>query len=94
MRFNGREITLLTCHGIEVLFELMRSAAQRGVLVTLDLSPAARKVLDLVGLWWLGVVSDGLQAPEPLPQALSRYAELAYQGVFSANGPDGSAARI
>lgn len=38
------------------------------------LSPEARKVLDLVGLWWLGVVKDGISAQIALEEALRAYA--------------------
>lgn len=82
IQLDGRGLTLLTCHGIEVLYEFVRSAAQRGIPVTLDLSRPARKVLDLVGLWWLGVVEDGLLVQDSLDRALASYAELAFDKEF------------
>ena len=74
--FDGRGITLLTTAGIRVLFYLLEECDRRHVPVDLHLSPQARRVLDLVGLWWLGVVPDGLKDPVALEQAIRTYGEL------------------
>lgn len=75
--FNGDGITLMTSAGISTLFNLARQCKDGGVLLTLHLSRDARRVLDLVGLWWLGVVDDGLSADDALDDALRAYAEQA-----------------
>ena len=74
--FDGRGITLLTTAGIRALFHLYEECDKRGVSVDLQLSPQARRVLDLVGLWWLGIVPDGLKDPVALEQAIRTYGEL------------------
>lgn len=66
-------ITLLTAAGIKCLVETQLACRTRGVDLDMTLSPEARKVLDLVGLWWLGVVKDGISVEIALEEALRTY---------------------
>jgi anti-anti-sigma factor len=66
-------ISLLTAAGIKCLVEAEVACRSRGIDLNMSLSPEARKVLDLVGLWWLGVVKDGISAEIALEEALRAY---------------------
>lgn len=74
---DGRGISLLTSSGITTLFKLAQSCRRRAIRLELKLSQPARRILDLVGLWWLGVVDDGLAVEDALNDALRAYAQLA-----------------
>jgi anti-anti-sigma regulatory factor len=75
--FDGRGISLLTTSGITTLFGLVIACKERDIALELKLSRHARQILDLVGLWWLGVVHDGLAIEGALADALRAYAHLA-----------------
>lgn len=66
-------ITLLAAAGIKCLVEAEVACRSRGIDLEMSFSPEARKVLDLVGLWWLGVVKDGISAEIALEEALRAY---------------------
>lgn len=66
-------ISLLTAAGIQCLVEADLACRSKGVALDMKLSGQARKVLDLVGLWWLGVVKDGISVEIALEQALRSY---------------------
>jgi anti-anti-sigma factor len=66
-------ISLLTAAGIKCLVEAEIACRSRRIDLDMKLSPEARKVLDLVGLWWLGVVKDGISAELALEDALRAY---------------------
>jgi anti-anti-sigma factor len=66
-------ITLLAAAGIKCLVEAEVACRSRGIDLDMEFSPEARKVLDLVGLWWLGVVKDGISAEIALEEALRAY---------------------
>ena len=76
-------ITLLSAAGIKCLVETDVACRRKDVDLDMKLSPEARKVLDLVGLWWLGVVKDGIAAEITLEQALRSYGN---QGLHGAPG--------
>jgi anti-anti-sigma factor len=66
-------VSLLTAAGIKCLVEAELACRSKGVPLDMSLSAEARKVLDLVGLWWLGVVKDGIAVEIALEQALRKY---------------------
>jgi len=66
-------ISLLTSAGIKCLVEAEVACRTRSIDLDMSLSPEARKVIDLVGLWWLGVVKDGISAEIALEEALRAY---------------------
>lgn len=66
-------VSLLTAAGIKCLVESQLACRTQGVDLDMSLSPQARKVLDVVGLWWLGVVKDGIAAEIALEEALRTY---------------------
>lgn len=66
-------ITLLAAAGIKCLVEAEVACRSRGIDLVMSFSAEARKVLDLVGLWWLGVVKDGISAEIALEEALRAY---------------------
>ena len=67
-------VTLLAAAGIKCLVEAEVACRSRDIELDMSFSPEARKVLDLVGLWWLGVVKDGFSAEIALDEALRAYA--------------------
>ncbi|HEX2058059.1 MAG TPA: STAS domain-containing protein [Actinomycetota bacterium] len=73
-------ISLLTAAGIKCLVEAEVACRSRGIDLDMELSPEARKVLDLVGLWWLGVVKDGISAEVALEEALRAYGNKELEG--------------
>lgn len=72
-------ISLLTAAGIKCLVEAEVACRTRGIDLDMKLSAEARKVLDLVGLWWLGVVKDGISAEIALEDALRAYASRSFE---------------
>lgn len=74
-------ITLLTAAGIKCLVEAEVACRSRDIPIDMTLSPEARKVLDLVGLWWLGVVKDGISAEIALEEALRAYGSRGLDGA-------------
>lgn len=74
-------ITLLTAAGIKCLVEAEVACRSRAILLDMTLSPEARKVLDVVGLWWLGVVRDGISAEIALEDALRAYGSRGLDGA-------------
>lgn len=72
---NG--VSLLSAAGITVLVEAVLDSKERGIELGLELSTQARRVLDVVGLWWLGIVEDGVAVEEALGDALRLYADTA-----------------
>lgn len=77
--FDGRGISLLTSSGIATLYRLVQACKERGITLRLDLSHKARWVLDQVGLWWLGVLDDGLAVEDALSDALRAFARIAFE---------------
>ena len=73
-------VTLLSSAGITALVDTAIGCRERDIPLDLRLSPHARKVLDLVGLWWLGVVHDGISIHSALQKALRAYAEEKFAG--------------
>jgi anti-anti-sigma factor len=53
------QVTFMAAAGIRVVTDTLVESRTRGVELRLSLSPSARRILDLVGLWWIGVVDDG-----------------------------------
>ena len=72
-------ITLLTAAGIKCLVEAEVACRSRAIDLEMSFSPEARKVLDLVGLWWLGVVKDGISAEIALEEALRAYGNRTHE---------------
>jgi anti-anti-sigma factor len=70
-------VTLLAAAGIKCLVETEVACRSRGIDLDMSFSSEARKVLDLVGLWWLGVVKDGISAEIALEEALRAYGNRA-----------------
>ncbi len=68
-------LSILTAAGIKCLVEAELACRNKGVELDMSLSQEARKVLDVVGLWWLGVVKDGISVELALEQALRRYGD-------------------
>jgi anti-sigma B factor antagonist len=88
---DGRQITFLSAAGISALVEVVKACQKRGVQLELDLSPRARKVLDVVGLWWLGVIDDGIEIETALQEALRDYADsrtIELREIEEAKGDD------
>lgn len=80
LHFDARKVTLLTSAGIKSLLDAATRCHEARIPFTLDASGHARKVLDLVGLWWLGVVDDGVRLESAMKDALTSYATLRFDG--------------
>ncbi len=70
-------LSLLTSSGIEALLGCLETCRTKGVRLELELSVHARRMLDIAGLWWVGVIEDGLAA------------ERSMQGEYERNTRDG-----
>ncbi|MFP5351408.1 MAG: STAS domain-containing protein [Actinomycetota bacterium] len=73
-------ITLLTSAGISALVDAGVEARQADQVLHFTFGPHVRRILDLVGLWWLGVIDDGVAVHESLQRALRSFAEHSYEG--------------
>jgi anti-anti-sigma factor len=62
LTLDVRGLTLLSSAGIELFLETAGSCYDEGVPFELQVNPYGRQLLDLVGLWWLGVITDGYAA--------------------------------
>ncbi len=81
LELDGSEISLLTAAGIKCLVQTQLACRNRGVDLDMKLSSEARKVLDVVGLWWLGVVADGISVEIALERALRTYGNRRFDGL-------------
>lgn len=75
-------VTLLTSAGITALVDSAVEAREAEQTLRFRFGPDVRRILDLVGLWWLGVIDDGVAVHESLQKALRRFAEHSYDGTF------------
>ncbi len=81
LELDCSRISLLTAAGIKCLVEAELACRAKSVPLDMALSPEARRVLDVVGLWWLGVVKDGIAVEIALEQALRRYGNRGLDGT-------------
>lgn len=77
------EVSLLTSAGITALVDTAIRCREVGTELDLRLSSHVRRILDLVGLWWLGVIDDGIAVHESLQRALRRYADQSFAGTIT-----------
>lgn len=73
-------VSLLTSAGITALVDVAIGCREAGAVLEMSFSPHCRRVLDLVGLWWLGVVDDGIAIHASLQSALRSYADQSFEG--------------
>ena len=88
MVLDCSEVSLLTSAGITALVDVAVGCREAGAALDMTFSPHCRRVLDLVGLWWLGVVDDGIAVHASLQSALRIYADQSFEGRI----PEGSEA--
>ncbi len=69
-------VSLLTSAGITALVDSAIVCKEAGVDLDLRFSSHVRRILDLVGLWWLGIIDDGVSIHTSLQRALRTYAAL------------------
>lgn len=74
------EVSLLTSAGITALVDVAIGCREADAALEMRFSSHARRVLDLVGLWWLGVVDDGIAIHASLQSALRSYADQSFDG--------------
>ncbi len=77
------EVSLLTSAGITALVDAASGCRDAGITLEMAFSPHARRVLDLVGLWWLGVIDDGISIHASLQRALRSYADQSFEGKIA-----------
>lgn len=75
-------VTLLTSAGITALVDSAVEARQARKILELRFGTHVRRILDQVGLWWLGVIDDGVAIHESLQRALRSFADHSYDGSF------------
>jgi anti-sigma B factor antagonist len=80
LHIDATGVELLTTAGIKLLLQAAVRCNEKSIPFTLTASGHARRVLDLVGLWWLGVVNDGVRLESAMREALSSYASLRFEG--------------
>jgi anti-anti-sigma factor len=73
-------VSLLGSAGITALVDIAIDTRERGVSLHFRFSDHVRRVLDLVGLWWLGVIEDGIAVHASLQRALRSYADQSFDG--------------
>ena len=88
LHLDLRGLSLVTSAGIEIILETVAQCREDDVKLRLSCSRVVRRVLDLVGLWWVGVVDDGLSIEQHVKGALRNYAELRYDQNMSARKPE------
>lgn len=81
LTLDCRRVSLLNSAGITALVDIAIGCRSREITLDLALSPEVRRVLDVVGLWWLGVVDDGIAVEESLQRALRVYADQDFAGT-------------
>jgi anti-anti-sigma factor len=81
-------VSLLGSAGITALVDIAIDARERGVSLDLRFSDHVRRVLDLVGLWWLGVIDDGISVHASLQRALRSYADHSFEGKITSGEPE------
>lgn len=74
------QVSLLTSAGITALVDVAIACRKTDAALEMRFSSHARRVLDLVGLWWLGVVDDGIAVHASLQSALRSYADQSFEG--------------
>ena len=72
---DASRVTFISAAGISTLIVAMTSCQERGIRFDVVLSPQVRRVFDLVGLWWFGVLDDGIAVDRALDAALRNYAK-------------------
>lgn len=80
MTLDLESVTLLTTSGIETLLDAASRCREEGIELTLCMSQHCRRILDLLGLWWLGVVPNGSEIEDAFAHVVRRYSELRLQG--------------
>lgn len=78
VKVEGGGITSISAAGITTLVDSVTRCRDAGTVLQMDLSEQARKILDMVGLWWLGIVDDGVAIHLALQKALRAYAEQTF----------------
>ena len=71
---DASRVSFISAAGISTLIVAMTGCQERGIGFDVVLSPQVRRVFDLVGLWWFGVLDDGIAVDRALDAALRNYA--------------------
>jgi anti-anti-sigma factor len=79
LHLDATSLSLLTSAGVGCFVSAARECHARGIEFSLATSKQGRRILDLVGLWWLGVVDDGMALETAMIESQKRYAELRFE---------------
>ena len=71
---DASRVSFISAAGISTLIVAMTTCQERGIKFDVRLSAQVRRVFDLVGLWWFGVLDDGIAVDRSLDAALRNYA--------------------
>jgi anti-anti-sigma factor len=72
-------LSLLTSAGVGTFLAAANRCHEDGIPFTLATNKQGRRILDLLGLWWLGVVDDGIALEEAMRDVQKRYANLRFE---------------
>jgi anti-anti-sigma factor len=75
-------LSLLTSAGVGSFLQAAYRCHEAGIRFSLDTNKKGRRILDLLGLWWLGMIDDGLALEQAMKTAQRRYAELRFDKRF------------
>lgn len=88
------DVGLISSTGIQILLNLARTCSEAGITLTFVMSAPVRRILDLAGVWWLGVVDDGIAIHDALCEEFSAHTQESRGVVIHPLGlePEGDAA--
>jgi anti-anti-sigma factor len=78
LHLDALGLSLLTSAGVGTFLQAAQRCHEEGIAFSLETNKQGRRILDLLGLWWLGVVDDGAALETAMRDAQKRYAELRF----------------
>jgi anti-anti-sigma regulatory factor len=79
LHLDATGLSLLTSAGVGSFLGAALRCHEEGVEFRLSTNKQGRRILDLLGLWWLGVVDDGFALQTAMKDVQRRYAELRFE---------------
>ncbi len=71
LRIDCSRLVFIAGAGADVLAEASERCSRMGVALEVTMNPRVRRILDLAGLWWLGVLQEGASEDAALEHATS-----------------------
>jgi anti-anti-sigma factor len=79
LHLDTKGLSLLTSAGVGTFLGAANRCHEEGIAFSLATNKQGRRILDLLGLWWLGVVDDGPALEEAMRDVQKRYADLRFE---------------